>query len=71
MAYLVFNKKEYGAVSLNVYDMLGNLVQEVLNTKMPEGRFKAEINTFELNAGVYFCKLTIDGVDYTSKLIKQ
>jgi hypothetical protein len=71
MAYLVFNKKEYGSVSLNVYDILGNLVQEVLHGNMPEGRFKAEINTSELNAGVYFCKLTIDGVDYTSKLIKQ
>jgi hypothetical protein len=71
MAYLVFNKKEYGEVRLNVYDMLGNMVQEVLHENMPEGKFKAEINTSELNAGVYFCKLTIDGIDYSCKLIKQ
>jgi hypothetical protein len=71
MAYLVFNKKEYGEVRLNVYDMLGNTVQEVLHGNMPEGKFKAEINTSELNAGVYFCKLTIDGIDYSCKLIKQ
>jgi hypothetical protein len=71
MAYLVFNKKEYGEVRLNVYDMLGNMVQEVLHGNMPEGKFKAEINTSELNAGVYFCKLTIDGIDYSCKLIKQ
>lgn len=71
MAYLVFNKKEYGEVRLNVYDMLGNMVQEVLQGNMPEGKFKAEINTSELNAGVYFCKLSIDGIDYSCKLIKQ
>jgi hypothetical protein len=71
MAYLVFNKKEYSEVRLNVYDMLGNMVQEVLHGNMPEGKFKAEINTSELNAGVYFCKLTIDGIDYSCKLIKQ
>jgi hypothetical protein len=71
MAYLVFNKKEYGEVRLNVYDMLGNTVQEVLHGNMPEGKFKAEINTSELNAGVYFCKLSIDGIDYSCKLIKQ
>jgi hypothetical protein len=70
MAYLVFNKKEYGEVRLNVYDMLGNTVQEVLHGNMPEGKFKAEINTSELNAGVYFCKLSIDGIDYSCKLIK-
>ena len=71
MAYLVFNKKEYSEVRLNVYDMLGNTVQEVLHGNMPEGKFKAEINTSELNAGVYFCKLSIDGIDYSCKLIKQ
>jgi hypothetical protein len=71
MAYLVFNKKEYSEVRLNVYDMLGNRVQEVLHGNMPEGKFKAEINTSELNAGVYFCKLSIDGIDYSCKLIKQ
>ena len=71
MAYLVFNKKEYSEVRLNVYDMLGNMVQEVLHGNMPEGKFKAEINTSELNAGVYFCKLSIDGIDYSCKLIKQ
>jgi hypothetical protein len=71
MAYLVFNKKEYSEVRLNVYDMLGNMVQEVLHENMPEGKFKAEINTSELNAGIYFCKLTIDGIVYSCKLIKQ
>jgi len=71
MAYLFFNKKEYSEVRINVYDMLGNMVQEVLQGNMPEGKFKAEINTSELNAGVYFCKLSIDGIDYSCKLIKQ
>jgi hypothetical protein len=71
MAYLVFNQKKYGKVSLMVYDLLGNVMQEVINENMSEGRYKAEINTSNLNQGVYFCKLQIDGVEYSKKLIKN
>lgn len=71
IAYLVFNQKKYGKVSLMVYDLLGNVMQEVINENMSEGRYKAEINTSNLNQGVYFCKLQIDGVEYSKKLIKN
>jgi len=71
MTFLIFNQKKYGQVSLKLYDVLGNFVQEILNENMMEGRYKAEINTRDLNSGVYFCRLMIDGVVYESKLIKQ
>jgi len=71
MTYLVFNQKKYGQVSLKVFDILGNLVQEVLNENMMEGKYKAEITTSALNSGVYFCKLSIDGIEYGSKFVKR
>ena len=71
MAYLVFNQKKYGPVSLKVYDVLGNMVLEVLNDNMAEGKYKAEIYTSAFKQGVYFCILTTDGVDYSTKLIKR
>jgi hypothetical protein len=71
MAYLIFNLKNVGQVSLIIYDVLGNFVQEVIKQNMYEGRYKAEINTSNLNQGIYFCKLQIDGVEYSKKLIKN
>ncbi len=70
-AFMVFNQKKYGKVTLKLYDLMGNLIQEILNENMTEGRYKAEINTSQLNSGIYLCKLTIDDVDYCSKLIKN
>lgn len=71
IAYLVFNTKNYGQVTLKVYDLLGNEVLQVINENMMDGRYKAEINTSQLNQGVYLCKLSLDGVEYGSKLIKR
>jgi hypothetical protein len=71
LAFMVFNLKRYSKITLKVYDLLGNLVQEVLNENMMEGRYKAEINTSQLLQGIYFCKLTVDDVEYGSKLIKR
>jgi hypothetical protein len=71
MAYLVFNMKGFGKVSLKVYDLLGNNVQDVIDEDMAEGRYKAVINTTELVKGLYYCKLTVNGLEYASKLIKQ
>lgn len=71
MAYLVFNQPQYGKVSLKVYDLLGNLVQVVIDENMPAGRYKAEINTLNLNEGIYFCNLQIDGMTYIEKLTKH
>jgi len=69
-AFLVFNQSKYGKVSLKLYDLLGNLVQEIINENMPEGKYKAEINASTLVQGIYLCKLTIDEVEYCAKLIK-
>lgn len=71
LAFLIFNQKKYGMVILNVYDLLGNKLQEILHENMMEGRYKAEINTSQLPQGVYLCKLSIDEVEYCVKLIKH
>lgn len=71
LAFLIFNQPNYSKVSLNVYDVLGNLVQEVINENMSEGKYKAEINTALFNQGVYFCMLKTDDTAYTIKLVKN
>jgi hypothetical protein len=71
LAYLVFNQKSFGPVTLKVYDLLGNLVLEVLNGNMAEGKYKAEIETTTLTQGLYYCKLNSGGIDYSIKLVKR
>jgi hypothetical protein len=71
IAYLVFNQKKFGQVSLKVFDVMGNLVKEVMNESLMEGKYKAEIDVSALQQGLYFCKLISDGVVDESKLIKN
>jgi hypothetical protein len=71
VAFLMFNKTAFGKVSLHVYDLLGNVVKEVINENMPDGKFKAEIDVSQLLQGVYICKLSSDGAEQVVKLVKQ
>ncbi|MBE0539503.1 MAG: T9SS type A sorting domain-containing protein [Ignavibacterium sp.] len=52
-----FDIKNNGFVSLKVYDILGNLVQELLNKEMNAGSYKVRFNADNLASGVYIYKL--------------
>lgn len=69
-AFLVFNQLKYGNVCLKVYDLTGNLVLDVLNENLQEGKYKIEMETSALKQGVYLCHLYIEDTQYFSKLIK-
>ena len=71
VAYLIFNQPKYSKVSLKVYDVMGNLVQTVIDEQLAEGKYKAEINSALLNSGIYFCTLQLDELAYSTKLIKH
>lgn len=71
MGYVVFNLKKYSLVTLQVYDVLGNKIQEVFQEFMPEGKYKAAVNTAALGSGVYLCHLTVDGTSFYKKFTKR
>ena len=54
-----FRIQEAGFVKLNVYDLLGEKVLEVLNQKMDKGNYEANINGSNLASGVYVYRLEV------------
>ena len=54
---------------INVSDMVGKKVLEVLNTKMPRGSYKYLVNLTQLSDGFYLMSIKTDTQISTSKII--
>lgn len=50
---IAFNTEENANIAVEVYDMLGNKVQTVLNGNFEAGQQVAEVNTANLKSGIY------------------
>lgn len=69
VAHLPFSLRQSATVSLALYDQLGRRVAQVLDGKAyPAGDQSAEIQTNRLAAGLYTCRLTVDGAVLSSQL---
>ena len=64
-----YTLKGPSSVQINIYDILGNEIQELINTNQEEGMHKVKFNAGELPSGVYFYKIRIGESIYTGKLI--
>lgn len=58
-------------VSVTVYDLQGRQRFTLNDIRQPEGLSRQEINTTELESGVYLVKLTINGKDSILRFVKQ
>ncbi len=56
-------------VRLNVYDVLGNKVAELINEEMPAGTYEVKFNGNNLTSGIYVYKLTAANVSLSKKMI--
>lgn len=66
-----FDLTEKQKVNVKVYDVLGNEVSTIVNTTLPEGEYKYEVNSSTLASGIYFVKLTAGNYSITKKLIVE
>ena len=64
ISYSVANTAD---VRLSVYNVKGELVRELVNRRQNKGRYSVVFKADDLNSGVYFCKLEIDGVEKVSR----
>jgi hypothetical protein len=55
------------AVELNVYDVLGNKVRTLVSGTQPAGNYNVTFDARDLSSGVYFCRLSADGVTSEEK----
>ncbi len=67
---LEFTLASPGNVELIIYNLRGGYVLTLLNTALPEGRYRQIFNASDLPSGVYLCRLRQDGVTIaTQKLM--
>ncbi len=56
-------------VQIQLYDMNGNTISNLVNETLPSGNYEAVINTKELNNGLYFIKMVAGPFSETKKLM--
>ncbi|MFB3056072.1 MAG: T9SS type A sorting domain-containing protein, partial [Ignavibacteriaceae bacterium] len=56
-------------ISLNVYDVLGNLIVTLVNEEKPSGTYEVEFDASNLPSGVYMYRLTAGNFSSSKKLL--
>ncbi|NOX48032.1 MAG: T9SS type A sorting domain-containing protein [Chlorobi bacterium] len=61
---------ESGYVSLNVYDLSGRLVANVIDTYKPAGNYSTNFNGEDLRGGIYYCCLHTSKYRSVKKMVR-
>jgi hypothetical protein len=64
-----FQLNSKGIVSLELFDMLGNSIEALLNDELKAGTHTVPVDTSELPNGIYFYVLKKDGMSLTKRMI--
>jgi len=66
---ITFNLQNSGLTSLFVYNLLGQKVDEIINSNLSAGRHSVSFNAENLTSGIYIYKLSQGGNSTTRKLL--
>ncbi|MBN1633209.1 MAG: T9SS type A sorting domain-containing protein [Ignavibacteria bacterium] len=58
-----------GKVEINVYDVLGKKVAQLVNENLKAGMYEIKFDGSKLNSGVYFYRIITDGFSETKRMI--
>lgn len=64
-----FEIAKQGFVTLNVYDALGRLVNQIVNEVKSAGKYSVDFNASGLPSGIYFYKIEFNGNSETKRMI--
>jgi endo-1,4-beta-xylanase len=64
-----YNIPKTSIVSLRIYDVLGRLVQTLVNTEQKPGSYSVTFNAQNLSSGVYFYQINAGSFSVTKKLL--
>lgn len=64
-----FSVPESGLVSLNIYDVSGKMVGQLVNNVLRGGSYSAEFNASNLSSGIYFYTLKTGSMVQTKKMM--
>jgi hypothetical protein len=68
-AIISYFLSENSTIQISVYDVLGREVMQLVNENQSSGKHWKNINTEQLQNGIYFVKMNINGQQLTQKLI--
>ena len=66
-----FNLLEKTNVLGEVFDISGRKIETIFNSEFSLGTHRYDYNASDLNAGVYFIKITLEGESFTKRVIKN
>ena len=61
--------KSLSNVKVELFNLVGNKVSELIKGQLNSGNNEIPINTSELANGIYFIKISVAGIDKTIKLV--
>lgn len=64
-----FEVPETGIMKLAIYNMLGELTEELINSELKPGSYSVTWNAADKPSGIYFCKMYGNGFTDTKKMI--
>ncbi|MCK9279964.1 MAG: T9SS type A sorting domain-containing protein [Melioribacteraceae bacterium] len=64
-----YTLKESGLVQLQLYNVLGQKVMDLVNTYQDAGRHSIVLNGTSLSSGIYFCKMQSNRFSATKKIL--
>ncbi len=68
-AVINFSLAQASKMRINIYDITGSLVRTVLNESVSAGAHTYNVNTQNLNSGVYFINMESDSISKTMKFL--
>ncbi len=66
---ITFSLKRSSAVTLNIYDLKGRMIQTLANKELSSGEHRFEFSAEGLSSGVYYCILKTNEAAETRKLL--
>ncbi|MBN1695355.1 right-handed parallel beta-helix repeat-containing protein [candidate division WOR-3 bacterium] len=64
-----FALPKFSAVNLLLFDVTGRLASVLVKGQLEAGMYEVKLNTYNLNAGLYFCCMTADDFSKTEKIV--
>ena len=68
---IYFELESSSNVTVLIYNLSGQIVQDINKIDLNEGANTLSINTSELSRGTYIVKLTADNLSKTTKFVKH
>jgi len=68
-ATISFTLQQESNTILKIYDSAGKVVKTIKQGRLQSGKHQYEVDTHNLNEGVYLCKLTTGNTNYTKKML--